>query len=306
MGQTHAAPRQPTKGVMIRPLKNENYNRIVYPPYKTQNEQLRYMKKTLLRQYDEPVRINGVGIDYYLPKGTKLYHGSLDFYLTFDPSCMTCASNRLTFFGLDITISLWYLYELNLRQDKQFGVIYEFDVVEDIPVYDLEDIEEQHPFDVKQCSVKGVACIHPQYAYHGQPGDYGELSMELTMNLSDERLRRSIRRSIHPVQEIPITYVVNLKRLEEMAKYGKLTVHNFNPIRPNATKLPPSIQQDIQGDLKSAIEGLLRPLPPPAETAEVNEKVEKNEKTGGRRRGRGGRTARRARMKRSMKRQLRL
>lgn len=161
-----------------------------------------------------------------------------------------------------MTISLWYLYELNLRHDKSFGVIYEFETVEDIPVHVLEEIDE-HPFDNKECSRKGVACIHPQYAYHGHTGDFGELSMELTMNLSDEGLRQSIRRSIHPTEGVPITYLVNLQTLQQMADYGDLTVHNFNPIRPNVSRLPPAVQKEIQGDLKSSIQGLLFPLDPP-------------------------------------------
>lgn len=281
MGQSHAKPRQPSKGVQIRPLQEENYERIVYPPYQTKKEQLKYLKETLLQPFDVPVHVNGIDMTHYLPKGTKLYHGSLDFYLTFDPSCITCAPNRLTFFGIDITISLWYLYELNLKQNMKWGVIYEFEVIEDIPVHVLEKVEE-HPFDNKECSQKGVACIHPQFAYHGSTDHFGELSMELTMNLSDEGLRSSIRRSIHPIAGIPITYVVNLRRLEEMAEYGDLTIHNFNPIRPNVSRLSPSIQKEIKGDLKSAMEGLLRPL-----DVSSNRKGQKeNEKKGGRRKTR--------------------
>jgi hypothetical protein len=251
----------------------------VYPSYKTKKEQLRFLKEKLLQQFDIPVRSNGVDMKYYLPKGTKLYHGSLDFYLMFDPSCITCSPNRLTFFGLDITLALWYLYELNLRQHKGYGVIYEFEVVEDIPVHILDEIDE-HPFDNKECSRKGVACIHPQYAYHGSTVNFGELSIELTMNLSDEVLRHSIRRSIHPIEDMPITYLVNLGRLEQMAEYGDLTIHNFNPIRPNASRLPASVQKKVKGDLKSSIEGLLRPVDSPPITKGGHRKTQRRRNHG--------------------------
>ena len=283
MGQSQAKPRQPPKGIVIRHLQEENYGKIVYPSYKDRKEQFLYIRDILLRKFDFPVHVNGIDMYYYIPKGTKLYHGSLDFYLTFDPTCMTCAPDRLTFFGLDIAISLWYLYEMNLRQDKPYGVIYEFDVVEDIPIHVIQDIYE-HPTSDKKCLTKGVACVHPQYAYHGNEGSFGELSMEMTMNLSDDGLRQSIRRSIHPTEGIPITYVVNLRRLEDMAGYGKLTIQNFNPIRPNVSKLAPSVQTRIKGELKSVIEGLLRPENIPSEKDERKE----TEKKGGRRKTRRG------------------
>lgn len=251
-------PRQP-KGVEYQYLKNSNYERIVYPPYKTHEKQVEYIKSALLRRYEEPIILHGIKIEYYLPKGVTLYHGSLDFYLTFDKPCITCEPNHLTFFGLDITISLWYLYELYLNNgsNRKFGIIYEFEVIEDIPVFLIEEIDK-HPFGWSECNTKGIACIHPQYAYHGIPVDvFHELSIELTMDLSDDILRKSIRRKIHPIEDVPISYMVDIKELENMVNYGDFTIHQLNPIRPNRSHIDPSLQNKLPEKIPSVLKGII-------------------------------------------------
>ena len=66
--------------------------------------------------------------DGVLPAGTKLYHGSLDPHLDF-------SKDRITFFGLDVVISLWYILEMHLWKRKVFqGTLYEFVTTRDIPV----------------------------------------------------------------------------------------------------------------------------------------------------------------------------
>ncbi len=242
MGQQHSI-RQPDR-FHVKELTNENYGRIIPPSSSvTEKEQLEYIINHILVKYDKPRMIDGQTIEYYIPKGTKLYHSSLDFYQSFD-------GDRITFFGIDIIISLWYLVEMNYRNGKRFGVIYEFDVIEDIPVYILKHIKN-HPYDPfgtgTICRSKEFACIHPQYAYHQDPDSFGEMSMEVTMNLSNPLLKASIRQAIHPKWNTKITYVVDINILEKMAKMGNYTFHEFNPIRPNMRRLTQKQRKNMKG-----------------------------------------------------------
>jgi hypothetical protein len=61
--------------------------------------------KLMLKYYDSILKEkNG---RKYLPKGTKLYHGSTTYpFLGHSPS-----TTKITFFGLDVVIALWYILE---------------------------------------------------------------------------------------------------------------------------------------------------------------------------------------------------
>ena len=69
--------------------------------------------KEILKSYDKLLKeVDGVK---YLPKGTILYQGSLNY--PFQPgSVSTGDKNAITFLGLDMDISTWYIYELIIER----------------------------------------------------------------------------------------------------------------------------------------------------------------------------------------------
>jgi hypothetical protein len=222
----------------VFPMYDANYEKIVKPSgMETGKQQLAYIKdKKFIKKYEEPyTAIKGHTLNYYIPVGTKLYHSSFIYYQKFD-------QDRVTYFGIDIIIALWYLLEESEKSeysDKNYGFIYEFDVIKDIPVYILENIKH-HPYNMVGdgfiCQNKEIACIHPQYAYHGDPLHVNEkdkeMSTELTMNLKKYPIGEYIKRATHPITEKEIIYLVSINNLREIAK-KKLQFSNYNSIRPS-------------------------------------------------------------------------
>lgn len=186
----------------VFPMYDVNYEKIVKPSGENTGEkQLDYIKKNgFIKKYEEPYVIDGHTLEYYIPVGTKLYHSSFEYYQKFDKDCFT-------YFGIDIIIALWYLFELSGHNN--YGYIYEFNVIKDIPVYIMKKITD-HPKETSKndgtiCQKKEIACIHPQYAYHGYPLDVNEndkeISTELTMNLKHYQIGEYIKRAIHPITD---------------------------------------------------------------------------------------------------------
>jgi hypothetical protein len=76
----------------------------------------------------------------YLPKGTILYHSSTEYPF------LKHAKNKMTFFGLDVVISLWYILESKYKsmdmdcfrhKKKEIdysGYLYEFQLQEDLEI----------------------------------------------------------------------------------------------------------------------------------------------------------------------------
>ena len=131
------------------------------------NDMIKYYKKLLIKKDN----------NYYLRKGTLLYHGSENYPLN------TKKRNMMTFFGLDMEIAVWYIYEMIMKQkhsttniirskitdEKLFernGYLYVFKIKEDIPCEIIEKIY-QNPKDTKKCKNKKITCIHPQISYRG-------------------------------------------------------------------------------------------------------------------------------------------
>jgi hypothetical protein len=83
------------------------------------------------------------------------------------------------------------------------------------------------------CQNKEIACIHPQYAYHGDPLHVNEkdkeMSTEFTMNLKKYPIGEYIKRTTHPITEKEIIYLVSINNLREIAK-KKLQFSNYNSI----------------------------------------------------------------------------
>lgn len=131
------------------------------------------------------------GDKLYLRKGTKLYHGDLSY--PFVPgSKSTGNKNKITFFGLDIDISLWYILELaRLEHFKKrdnfsrFGCLYLFTLTEDLEIHKLMDLISTNPKDTRICNKMGNVCLHPQVAFRGTPDDSPhiyKLSSEVTLH----------------------------------------------------------------------------------------------------------------------------
>ena len=179
-----------------------------------------------------------------IPVGTKLYHGSMDANgngngngnIKFD-------QQKLTFFGIDVVISLWILpeqrraqmykelgYDISLSQQDDYnknhdkGYLYEFQVVKPIPVHLIEDLC-QYPLEVKTCKEK--PCLHPQI---GPDSPIYNLSTELTMgmkNYKDIQLKKK--------------YEVDVNKLEEnqdklFSKFDPVSAINSFSFRPKNKK----------------------------------------------------------------------
>jgi hypothetical protein len=142
---------------------------------------MKYYEKVIIRKGDK----------MFLPKNTKLYHGSLEY--PFIPASKSKAdTRRMTFFGLDIDISLWYILELieiekykKANNFNRFGFLYLLVVTEDIEIHTLIDIINNNPKDIRSCKSQGNVCLHPQVAFRGQvfnsPSIY-KLSSEITLH----------------------------------------------------------------------------------------------------------------------------
>lgn len=107
----------------------------------------------------------------YLKKGTLLFHGTTNKILKLNDK------NSISFFGLDIVISLWYIleeiYNKNDLKKNKFasvnGYIYEFELIKDLPISKILNILNINPKDsISGCEndIKTV-CLHPQIAFHG-------------------------------------------------------------------------------------------------------------------------------------------
>jgi hypothetical protein len=178
-------------------------------------EEWRGPRNTALAHIREHI-IRQDSVKTYLPAGTKLYHGSLDQHLTL-------SKDRITFFGLDVVISLWYILEMNqgrrkIKRQLQ-GTLYEFVTTRDIPVKVLTTITDEA---AKTPECKMIGCIHPQVAYHdittlvSDPEPPFDLSIEVTLPMKHYRDALRLVR----------TYGVDIQKLIDNSHK---TFREFNP-----------------------------------------------------------------------------
>ena len=128
--------------------------------------------KKMMSYYDKILIVKGD--KKYLPKGTKLYHGDIQY--PFIPgSKSTGNKENMTFFGLDIDIAIWYILELveveKFKKDNnfsRFGFLYIFVLQEDLELSKIIDIIRDNPKEIRQCRHKNNVCLHPQVAYRGR------------------------------------------------------------------------------------------------------------------------------------------
>ena len=242
------------------PMYEKNYEKIITPSgKKTGEEQLEYIKeKEFIKRYEEPYpKIGDYEIQYYIPKGTKLYHGSFTYYQKFD-------RDQHTFFGIDIIIALWYLFEQSEKEalgfyDENYGYIYEFDVIKDIPIHIYNRINP-NPKNNPICMEKEIACIHPQYAYRGNSAttNQKEMSTELTINLQHYKIGEYIEHTTHPKTHSEIIYLINMPRLREIAKKNR-NFYEYNPIPYNPSQYKKKRDPKESRKNNSVITGMVIP-----------------------------------------------
>jgi len=154
---------------------------------KDRDEWLELRDKLLEDIESQLIEIDG---QQYLPKGTMLYHGSLE-YLFFDDKKL---KDKMTFFGLDTTISLWYIleliedlqYKLFKKEYPRFGYLYAFRLKENLPVTKIIKTIHTSVYWTRHCRRdRDSVCIHPQISFRGAIHDYTpdiyNISIELTL-----------------------------------------------------------------------------------------------------------------------------
>jgi hypothetical protein len=149
------------------PMDRGLYNQI----YGLDEEVFRDGIEQMLKSYDKLLK--QVGDVKYLPKGTILYHGSLvyPFYAG------SGKKKTITYLGLDMDISMWYIYELLMNQQygfkslkdtimdsksfKRYGFLYTFKLTKDLPITHVIDKLYLNPKDLRKCKKKKYLLASP-------------------------------------------------------------------------------------------------------------------------------------------------
>ncbi len=166
-------------------LTHNPWDRSFYQSFmnKDKSEWLELRDKILVYMEDQLIEVDG---KKYLPKGTMLYHGSLKHPFLSD------LKNKMTFFGLDTSISIWYILELiqNLssllkKQYPRFGYLYAFRLKKDLPVTKIIKTIHENPKEFLHCRMNNKSvCIGPQSNSRGNfregVPDLYNISIELT------------------------------------------------------------------------------------------------------------------------------
>jgi len=155
------------------------------------------IKNTLSYYEDLLIENNG---NLFLPKGTLLYHGSLHYPFK-EGSQSSDDPTKITFFGLDATISIWYvleliemlIYKLYNKSDietelyNRYGYLYVFKLTDDLPVHHILKTLFENPKEHRNCIRRNTVCLHPQVNFRGmnKRPDIYELSSEVTFHYSD-------------------------------------------------------------------------------------------------------------------------
>ena len=165
-------------------LTHNPWDRSFYQSFmnKDKSEWLELRDKILVYMENQLIEVDG---KKYLPKGTMLYHGSLEYPFLSD------LKNKMTFFGLDTSISIWYILELIQdlpsmfkKQYPRFGYLYAFRLKKDLPVTKIIKTIHENPKDFLHCRMNKSVCIGPQSTSRGNfregVPDLYNISIELT------------------------------------------------------------------------------------------------------------------------------
>lgn len=175
----------------------------------------------------------------FLKKGTKLYHGSI--YYPF----LTHRKDKITFFGLDAVISLWYIleetltkydnqcYQQNSKQIDIGGYLYEFVLKQDLKITKIIPTLTQNPKSDKECKKNSkTVCIHPQISFHGGDGVTSRVPANLFDLCNEITLRYS---EYHSIIGEPIN-VYSVNAFELYQHRSDLNYHPFQSIINKVTK----------------------------------------------------------------------
>ena len=129
--------------------------------------------------------------DHTIPKGTILYHGSLNPNLIED-----LKDNKSLFFGLEPSIAIWYTLELYELADKEGDLFLYIFQLEDDLTYDYIKKFKNHPSRLKKCI--NNPCLHPQFVYHGDPlsDEYIIPSYNISIELTIPKIKTKIRSNV--------------------------------------------------------------------------------------------------------------
>ena len=160
------------------------------------------------------------GDNMYLPKGSLIYHGSLVYPFYAESNII----KGITFFGLDMDISMWYIYELIKQQRylsfqklidrddkprfKRYGYLYVFKLTQDLPITEIIEKIYKNPKGKLHCRRKNHVCLHPQVSYRGSDFNYNtgsRIHTELTLNYNKYKDSLKLIR----------TYIVDAVRLHD-------------------------------------------------------------------------------------------
>ena len=149
---------------------------------------------------------------FYIPVNTILFHGSLNPDLNFFEG----TKSHPFFFGIEESISIWYIYEAwlsNLRRkplSEANGYLYSIRVTKPIPVTKIINKLIQHPNEEPDCwGVESGVCIHPQQIFHGTSDTFRDLGIEVT-------LRPEIFKDSLTVDTVPVP--ISIKDIHDLAE----------------------------------------------------------------------------------------
>lgn|SRR5574343_11167 len=180
-----------------RPFYIKPINFVLFPFIDGSAKEVDKMTNELINLEKKYGRIRKNDNGYYLPKGTLLYHGTLE---------STLVNHGLTFFGIDPEISLWYIHELVKEKQSYFdknkiGYLYVFELIKDLPIDNLILDIHQNPkestgfyiFKKKESICSKKVCVHPQSALIIGNDSYNQLFTEVTIDFSNNKYKDIIK-----------------------------------------------------------------------------------------------------------------
>lgn len=109
--------------------------------------------KSVIKSFHDNVTVKKEDGYSYIKKGTMLYHASKHCPFFYDNKKLDDIE-KITFFGVDPFISIWYSAEIEGKY------LYVFKLVKDLKI-DIEIKNKENPKEIKNC--KNKVCVHPQY-----------------------------------------------------------------------------------------------------------------------------------------------
>lgn len=127
---------------------------------------------SIIRYYHKILKKSKDGL--FLPAGTRLYHGSTRS--PFLGGKRGTNTDKITFFGLDAVIAIWFILEEILMTNDPCrgsahinGILYEFELKNDIKITEIIPLLITNPSDrsIPCVRIPSAVCLHPQISFHG-------------------------------------------------------------------------------------------------------------------------------------------